>query len=370
MVAYVINLSTSQMLSMFARENSQRTFWVLQVMGWSCYAFFVYVAVIRPGLTPENVFASTVHLSIEVLSGVAVTTVMRWVIHRIPRRASTAMSIGVYLFLVLFASIIWNLIKLWGFELANGIQLNSWSDNDFGSWYLFTSATTVGWLAMYWLLRSVRAVAIEKERAHIAESLAKQAQLKTLTSQLNPHFMFNSLNAISTLVLKNENMRALSMIESLSEFLRYSLDGHSDQHLLAEELELLDLYLNIEKVRFGDRFTVELNVDESLLEQQVPSFILQMFAENAMKHAISGMSEGGLLRIGVKAGAETIEMCVEDNGTGFSLSEQPSTGIGIDNVRRRLKALYGAQAQLLIRDSSLGGVKVKITMPKSKGIAN
>ena len=145
----------------------------------------------------------------------------------------------------------------------------------------------------------------EMENAVISARLADQAQLKMLRYQLNPHFLFNTLNAISTLVLEKDSKHANAMLTQLSAFLRYSLDSDPLQKTsLAEEVRALKLYLEIEKTRFGDRLKVDFQIDEDLLDARVPSLILQPAIENAIKYAIAQMESGGVITIiGKRKGA-------------------------------------------------------------------
>ena len=138
----------------------------------------------------------------------------------------------------------------------------------------------------------------EKQNALKASTMAHQAHIKMLRYQLNPHFLFNTLNAISTLILLKENDTAEAMVSRLSDFLRYSLDNDPIKRVpLGQEIKALRLYLEIEKVRFDDRLEVLWDIDESCESALVPSMILQPIIENAIKHAISKMENGGRISI-------------------------------------------------------------------------
>jgi LytS/YehU family sensor histidine kinase len=209
----------------------------------------------------------------------------------------------------------------------------------------------------------------EREAALHASSLAQEAQLKMLRYQLNPHFLFNTLNAISTLVLEKDDRNANRMLTKLSAFLRYSLDSDPLQKTtLAEELRALQLYLDIEKTRFGERLEVEFDIDEDAKEALVPSLILQPAIENAIKYAIAQMEKDGLIRIVAKREGGTLRLEVCDNGPNApaapeTLLQNAKTGVGLINMRDRLAHLYGDRQAFLLSPLKPHGLCVTLKMP-------
>jgi hypothetical protein len=181
-----------------------------------------------------------------------------------------------------------------------------------------------------------------------ARSLAQTAQLTALRLQLNPHFLFNTLNAISSLIVTGRNKQGEAMLGKLCDFLRTALVAESDgSNTLGEELETLQTYLEIEAIRFGDRLTVEFAAPEELVELPVPSFILQPLVENAIKYAVAPTSEPVIVRVAARQEGDDLLLTVSDNGRKGRETGAPSgTGVGLANTRRRLDVIYGRAARL------------------------
>jgi hypothetical protein len=202
------------------------------------------------------------------------------------------------------------------------------------------------------------------ETARLNEELSK-AQLAALRRQMEPHFMYNTLNSIAGLVRDHRNDAAVSMIVGLSEFLRRSSeDSHRSQVALREEVEYLQRYLDIQKVRFGERLQVSVDIPEELLCAQVPNLLLQPLVENAIKHGIAKRVAGGTVRV---AGAcHNGNLCLSVYNDGPSLPtdwEATQTGVGIGNLRTRLQILHGNESELQLRRANPGGVEVVVTLP-------
>jgi LytS/YehU family sensor histidine kinase len=198
-----------------------------------------------------------------------------------------------------------------------------------------------------------------------AVALAQQAQLKMLRYQLNPHFLFNTLNAISTLILDNQNRMANHAVTRLSEFLRYTLDQDPMKKVtLRQEIEALDLYLGTERLRFGERLHLEYAIEEPALEALVPSLLLQPLLENALKYAVSSREQGGLVRIEGRTREGLLELAVIDDGPGLRDSHAPGErrGVGLRNTRERLAVLYGENCRFAILNSR-PGLRVEMALP-------
>jgi anti-sigma regulatory factor (Ser/Thr protein kinase) len=166
-----------------------------------------------------------------------------------------------------------------------------------------------------------------------------------LRYQLNPHFLFNTLNAISTLILDKDTQLANSMVMKLSRFLRYSLDNDPMQQVtVAEELESLQLYLDIEKVRFGDRLTLHFNVTPDAQDALMPSLLLQPLVENSIKYAVSQSISGGSIAVSAAVSDGCLQLSVADDGPGLDLRHgrlPKGGGVGLANTRERLSQVYG-----------------------------
>lgn len=197
------------------------------------------------------------------------------------------------------------------------------------------------------------------------EAQLTQAQLQALKMQLHPHFLFNTLNTISSLMHKNVQ-DADRVLARLGDLLRASL-GNSGVHEVAlrEELEFLRRYLEIEQIRFGDRLKVEIRVDPDLLDLKVPNFILQPLVENSIRYAVSSRNTGGQIQITATRENERLTLHVKDDGPGLTTEHgvMDSNGVGLQNTRARLQQLYGNDHEFVFRNHPREGVDVSIIIP-------
>jgi two-component system, LytTR family, sensor kinase len=202
------------------------------------------------------------------------------------------------------------------------------------------------------------------ETARLNEQLSK-AQLNALRRQIEPHFLFNTLNAVAGLVREKRNAAAVDMIAGLSDFLRRVVEDSDRQQVpLAEELEFAQKYLDIQKVRFADRLQVSVDVPPELFPAQVPSLILQPMIENAVKHGIAKRIQGGAIRIAAFCSNGMLTLRVYNDGPSLPADwETAGSGIGISNARTRLQTLYGDRFELNMRNQSPGGVEVSVSVP-------
>ena len=360
-------------------EDNDVSFWFLQLSGWFALALISFFSLTvwynRDELTLGYIFHPLVQSAI----GVVVSYPMRPLSNSAWRLPFWTRLTRISLGIVVFATI-WTSLRLWTFMLITPEQ-NLWSD--FGGW-LFTSILIfIAWAAIYHginyyqLLESERSnllsiLAANKEeqlKRAKAESMAHEAQLKMLRYQLNPHFLFNTLNSISSLVNKRDDSRANEMILQLSDFLRHSLYIDPVEGItLKEELDALNLYLRIEQARFGDRLSIHLDVSSDAEQLHVPSMILQPLVENAIKYAIAPCEEGGEIKI--SAGLykdEMIVISVADNGPGFdeNLIDESSVGVGLRNTRERLNTFYRGNSRFLIDSNGKNGTKISIIVPRT-----
>jgi len=197
----------------------------------------------------------------------------------------------------------------------------------------------------YYLFVSLSNLSEKKAREARLESLVKETELKMLRSQINPHFLFNSLNSISSLTVTNPD-KARLMVIKLSDFMRYALSRKDEQPVtLQSELENIRLYLDIEKVRFGDRLFIEEQIDPGCLNTKIPVMILQPLYENAIKHGVYESTDKVTIATSVSSSNEYIEMTISNNFDPEGISAK-GTGTGLSNVSRRLELLYGNKAML------------------------
>ena len=204
----------------------------------------------------------------------------------------------------------------------------------------------------------------QTETARLNEQLSK-SQLDALRRQIEPHFLFNTLNAIAGLVREKRNDAAVNMIAGLSDFLRRTLEDSGRQQVpLGEEMEFLQKYLDIQKVRFGERLQIAVDVPKELFPARVPSLILQLMVENALKHGVAKLAHGGAIRIAASRSNGTLYINVYNDGPPLPDDwEKTTSGIGIANMRTRLQGLYGSAFELTMRNHEPCGVEASVSVP-------
>jgi sensor histidine kinase YesM len=215
------------------------------------------------------------------------------------------------------------------------------------------------------MLESRERLALQRtEAARLNEQLSK-AQLNALRQQIEPHFLFNTLNAISGLVREERNDAAVGMIAGLSDLLRHTLKDSDRQEVpLEEELQFLQKYLDIQKIRFAEHLQLSVDIDKEFLSARVPTFILQPIVENAVKHGIARRANGGSLRISAIRSNGLLTFRIYNDGPSLPAGwENNRSGMGITNVRTRLQSLYGNTFELKIRNQVPGGVEVSVSVP-------
>ncbi|HEY3216006.1 MAG TPA: histidine kinase [Candidatus Eisenbacteria bacterium] len=219
----------------------------------------------------------------------------------------------------------------------------------------------LGSLVLHYLLLAFEASREAERRVLESQVTAREAELRALRAQLNPHFLFNSLNSINALVGVDPE-RARRMCESLGDFLRRTLAlGARDSVSLSEELALVDRYFAIERVRFGDRLEVERDVEPAAERCLVPPLLLQPLVENAIKHGVADRIEGGTVRVAAQIADGALRLSVE-NAVDEDSAKRPGEGVGLQNVRRRLDALSARQTRLDTRREN-GRFRVMLTLP-------
>jgi two-component system, LytTR family, sensor kinase len=209
--------------------------------------------------------------------------------------------------------------------------------------------------------RSASQLALQASRL---ETSLSRANLEALRMQLNPHFLFNTLNTISVLAMKGERQPVVRMINRLSDLLRLSLENNRQTMTLGEEVDFLQRYLEIEQVRFRDRLTVRVDVPDDLLDAEVPSLILQPLVENAVVHGVSQQLEGGVIEITGRRTGDRLVLIVRDTGPGFrNRADRNGTGVGMSNTAARLEQLYGANHSIQAQNGAEGGATVTLDLP-------
>lgn len=203
----------------------------------------------------------------------------------------------------------------------------------------------------------------DAQLARLSEQLSI-ARFAALQAQVNPHFLFNTLNTIAVFVRDNDRQAAVRIVEQLSDVLRTTLSSHRANEVpLAEELELVRRYVAIEEARFSDRLRPEFDIDDSLLSAAIPSFALQHLVENAIRHGIAKSPDAGRLIIAARRDGATLEISVMDDGAGVDPEIVMPQGHGVENTRERLRALYGGRATLEITRRAEGGTIATLRTP-------
>jgi LytS/YehU family sensor histidine kinase len=226
------------------------------------------------------------------------------------------------------------------------------------------------WTALYYGINYFLLLEEQIDQRERLESAASTAQLAMLRYQLNPHFLFNTLNSISTLVLLKQTERANAMLARLSSFLRYTLANEPTAKVtLAQEVETLKLYLEIEKMRFEDRLRPHFRVEPDTIGARLPSLLLQPMIENAIKYAVTPSENGADIWITAVREGQAVRIEVADNGNsdGAEIAASPSTGVGLANIRDRLSQAYGAAHRFETRKNERGGFSVILEIPFETG---
>ncbi|MEO0399493.1 MAG: histidine kinase [Pseudomonadota bacterium] len=364
--------------------NKSRLFWILQLAGWVGFFVFhmVMVSSLVAGFSPASFDFSA---SSSLIGFLSTSFILRPVLQYARKQAPFALlsiAIGATLLLAVAMSAAKAIAfqRIFGGDWLETRVLQLGTDNLFVLLQPDVPVNLfllVSWGGFYFGVNYYLTLRDETQRAIQSARLAEQAQLKMLRYQLNPHFLFNTLNAVSTLVLTKDSARANEMLTKLSAFLRYSLDSDPLQKTtLSEELRALDLYLDIETTRFGDRLTIVKDVDEAALSAQVPSLILQPAIENAIKYAVGRMEEGGEILIIARQKDDTLVMEVCDNGPNApddpeAILIRPrgagdsgfGAGVGLINMRDRLVHLYGEAQSFNLSRRSPAGFRVTLELP-------
>ena len=348
-------------------QNRGRLFWILNIGGWAGYLLAAWVGALAHE-KPESYLAV---IAATAISGFLLTIPLRMLFRRLWVKSISVMSLGMVAACYLFAL---------GWRWLQNILYYDWVKNDWqpehlmdyvggvlGSFYILLC-----WSGLYFGIKYYQQLQEQTEQTLKATAAAHQAQLKMLRYQLNPHFLFNTLNAISTLILDGANDTANKAVSRLSDFLRYTLDNDPMSLVtLGSELGAIDLYLEIEKVRFADRLVIERTIESPAEKALVPSLILQPMIENAIKYAISPSETGGTLRISARVQRGVLVMQLSDTGPGLGngKSDQKSSGVGLKNTRERLQQLYGDDQAFTLAPNEPSGLTITINLPYREGDA-
>jgi two-component system LytT family sensor kinase len=345
-------------------DHREAAFWSLQALGWSAYFSAQFVAVL---FSPERVGPSGLTryaavLAVAAACGFVLTSLLRY-LYRTLRERPPAVALPATTAAVYAAAVVWRVFINGSYVAFMGQAFEGWARIFSGA--LISTYLLLCWSALYYGIYYYESAQREREASLRATALAREAQMKMLRYQLNPHFLFNTLNAISTLILDRDNPTANLAVTRLSAFLRHTLDQDPMKKVtLKQELEALDLYLGIEQLRFGPRLRLERDIDPAAEGALVPSLLLQPLIENALKYAIAPAEAGGTLRIGARLAGTQLQLTVADQGPGAAEATALTAGrgVGLRNTRERLAVLYGDRAGFVGRDAR-PGLRIDIEFP-------
>jgi signal transduction histidine kinase len=342
-------------------EDKNRAFWVLQSAGWAGY----FILRTLSGIANAMGWSYVLHTALLTATGYSITLLMGALYRRLIRmRPILTWTISVAL--VLLAAGCFSAIETWSHATFLEPGARPGGIRFLGS-ILLTTALLVAWTALYYSINYYLLLEEQSDRLMRLENQASSAQLAMLRYQLNPHFLFNTLNSISTLVLLKQTERANAMLSRLSSFLRYTLVNEPMGTVtVAQEVETLKLYLEIEKMRFEDRLRPRFEIDPAVSQARLPSLLLQPLVENAIKYAVTPQEEGADIEISARRAGERVMLKVTDTGPGAEdhwVKAQQSTGVGLANIRDRLGQAYGSDQRFDTESNRNGGFSVTIEIP-------
>jgi len=278
-----------------------------------------------------------------------------------------AACIGVNLVDAAWTAGVEKLLNPWSRPQVPGPFAPLWLDQVYNG-FLLSAFLYAAILSLSYLVESRERLACQEiESARLSEQLAK-AQLESLRRQIEPHFLFNSLNAIAGLVRERRNDAAVTTISSLSDFLRKVIEHPDRQEVpLGQEVQFLQKYLEIQKLRFAERLQISLEVPQELLSLQVPSLILQPLVENAVKHGIAKQARGGWIRVAADSSNGRLNLRVYNDGPDLPADwDKAQSRVGIVNVRARLETLYGNKFEFTLHNQN-SGVEALLSVPFREG---
>ena len=352
--------------------NKNQAFWNLQLLGWGGATMLRVMSAVANDQPVERL----VIILIATITGFSLSLILSVIYNYLIAQkpivtwASTAIVLG-------FATGIYAFIDSWVLEVAGTSSSGSFVSLFVGI-YFFDLTLLGAWSALYYAINFFLQVEEQSDRLERLETQATSAQLAMLRYQLNPHFLFNTLNSISTLVLLKQTEPANAMLTRLSSFLRHTLVTQPGGKVsVAQEAETLQLYLSIEKMRFEDRLRTDFRIEDRAAKAQIPSMLLQPLIENAIKYGVSPQEEGAEISLLAQIVGPRLRITVSDTGPGVDVGglaedlpavmathkRRDSTGVGLANIRDRLAQAYGDDHRFEIRSPETGGFTVLIEIP-------
>jgi two-component system LytT family sensor kinase len=377
-------ISTDNRISLASgRTLSKATlFWVLHLGGWIAFGTFVWAL----NIADIGPFPSALEQLLWVGCGFAFTLGFRvvfrgacsagWSYTSLIMLAATLSVLTSPIWYVVFMGLLrasiagpvqaLGLSAMWAHEASEVAALPRWWP-PIGYWMYFTSLLST-WCSLYFGIKAMLDLEAERARSVRALKLADSARLRALQSQLNPHFLFNALNGIATLIREGERTRAADTVDTLSDFLRLTLQKLDSPEIpVREELAFVEQYLRIQRLRFGSTFRASVDADPETHDALVPTLILQPLVENAVRHGVLARAQGGALSVSIRRRDEVLVITVEDDGPGLGDESAHPYGVGFKNSAERLAALYGDDAHMSVGARPHGrGFVVVVFLPFRK----
>ncbi len=343
-------------------SNKNRAFWNLQSAGWAGALLLRGASVLANGL-PVSFF---VPVLISAVTGYSISLILS-VIYRYVIEKRPIVTWGTTLLAVAVGSALYAYIDAWVLQtIRQSAEETPFAQLLLGALYIDTILLGA-WSALYFAINYFVRAEEQADQMLRLEAQATSAQLTMLRYQLNPHFLFNTLNSISTLVLLKQTDQANAMLSRLSSFLRFTLINEAEAKVpLTQEVETLKLYLDIEKMRFEERLRTNFEIDPAAANALVPSLLLQPLVENAIKYAVTPKEEGADISITAQLVGQKLRITVSDTGPGLQPGQQDhslSIGVGMANTRERLMQAYGENQRFEHYVKPSGGFEVLVELP-------
>ncbi len=350
-------------------KDKHRAFWILQGGGWTAYLLLRALS----GFANRMELSFVLPAAIITVIGFSLTLAMSSAYRRIITM-KPAMVLTLTLLVLSGASAVFSVLEVW--THATFYQTD-WTPRgvEYLGAILLDFSVLGAWTGLYYGINFYLQLADQSARMVNVARQANTAQLEMLRYQLNPHFLFNTLNSISTLVLLRQTERANAMLSRLASFLRYSLVGEREGlATIAQEAEALKLYLDIERTRFEDRLRTRFDIEPRVMEARLPSLLLQPIVENAIKYAVTPSEDGADILIDARLMGDRLVITVADTGPGLSgaggigraaSQDAPAVGtnVGMANIRERLAQAYGANHRFELAENEPHGLIVLIDIP-------
>ncbi len=351
--------------------DKSRAFWRLQMVGWGG-AMLVRASSSLANQRPLDFF---IIILIATITGFSISTILSVIYGRLINRRPLV-TWGATVLVLSIAVAISASINGWVLDLYQPGSESTFVSLLLGVFYLDLTLLAA-WTGLYFAINYFLQVEEQADQLERLEAQATGAQLAMLRYQLNPHFLFNTLNSISTLVLLKQTEAANAMLTRLSSFLRHTLVTQPGGRVtVAQEVDTLKLYLEIERMRFEERLRTEFRIDPAASEALIPSLLLQPLVENAIKYAVSAQEEGARIRLSAQVLGNRLKLTVSDTGPGITTLKEGgprfahappgkggSTGVGLPNIRERLGQAYGDDHRFAIETPLEGGFTVSIEVP-------